>query len=396
MNPGQLPQNVILFGRILRSLGLKTNPKSAFAAIDGLTYIDMSKKKDFYFTLRTTLVNDAVNYPVFDKAFNTFWKSLSGNKKELLENNYFSNDKFQELQNEINPDSFSEKLIGNDSITSQSDKAAKHTSSYSYQEVLRNKDFSEITPNEKKEIELMISQIKWFASKFRSRRWESGKHGDPFWARTLRSNMRHGGEILRWSYHSPKLLSRPLVIIADISGSMELYSSFFLHFIHSFANKSDQAIESFVFSTRLTRITRQLQNKDIKFALKAASNIVEDWSGGTRIGESIKLFNRNWAPRVLRRNAVVILISDGWDRGDADVLRKEIALLRRNCSRLIWLNPLLGTPEYQPLTRGMQTSLPYIDDFLPAHNLASLEAFAFMIPRISRASDFKYSTRFSH
>jgi uncharacterized protein with von Willebrand factor type A (vWA) domain len=167
-----------------------------------------------------------------------------------------------------------------------------------------------------------------------------------------------------------------LVIIADVSGSMERYTRLLLHFVYSLSEGLEQKVEAFVFSTRLTRITRQLHDRDVEEALRQVAHQVPDWSGGTRIGEALKTFNYKWVRRVLGQGAVVLLISDGWDRGDIDLLGKEMARLQRSCYRLIWLNPLLGSTEYEPLTRGMQAAMPYIDDFLPVHNLASLEDLA--------------------
>jgi uncharacterized protein with von Willebrand factor type A (vWA) domain len=157
---------------------------------------------------------------------------------------------------------------------------------------------------------------------------------------------------------------------------MERYTRILLHFIYSLTRGLDQTVEAFVFSTRLTRITRHLINNDIERAMNEVSESVPDWSGGTRIGDALMRFNFKWARRVLGRGAIVLLISDGWDRGDPQLLAREIARLQRSCFRLIWLNPLLGSPEYEPLTRGIQAALPYIDDFLPVHNLASIESLA--------------------
>ena len=164
--------------------------------------------------------------------------------------------------------------------------------------------------------------------------------------------------------------------MADISGSMERYARLLLHFIYSLAKGLEQEVEAFVFSTHLTCITRPLRGKAIDRALADVSREVTDWSGGTRIGDSLKTFNFEWGQRVLGRGAVVLLISDGWDRGDPLLLKQEIGRLQRSCHRLIWLNPLLGSAAYEPLTRGMQAALPHIDDFLPVHNLASLEDLA--------------------
>jgi uncharacterized protein with von Willebrand factor type A (vWA) domain len=174
-----------------------------------------------------------------------------------------------------------------------------------------------------------------------------------------------------------------LVIIADISGSMERYTRLLLHFIYSLSEGLQQRVEAFVFSTRLTCISRQLRGRDVDQVLNQVARLVPDWSGGTRIGEALKTFNFNWGRRVLGQGAVVLLISDGWDRGDVGLLHSEIIRLQRSCYRLIWLNPLLGSEQYEPLTRGMQTALPYIDDFLPVHNLASLEELAHHLQSMS-------------
>lgn len=175
---------------------------------------------------------------------------------------------------------------------------------------------------------------------------------------------------------------RPLVLICDISGSMERYSRILLQFAHAIsAGLGD--VETFVFGTRLTRITRQLRHKDIDDAIDAVSKHVVDWSGGTRIGEAIKEFNFRWGRRVLGRSPVVLLISDGWDRGDPELLAREMDRLQRSCHRLIWLNPLLGTPGYEPLTVGMQAALPFVDDFLPVHNLVSLEQLGAKLASLS-------------
>jgi uncharacterized protein with von Willebrand factor type A (vWA) domain len=202
--------------------------------------------------------------------------------------------------------------------------------------------------------------------------------------RTLRRSLRAGGEVFSWAYREPKLKPRPLVIIADISGSMERYTRVLLHFIYGMKAGLAQRVEAFVFSTRLTRITRPLQIRDLDLALKNVGELVNDWAGGTRIGESLKMFNFQWGRRVLGRGAVVLIISDGWDRGNVELLKREMARLKRNCHRLIWLNPLLGAPDYEPLTRGIQAALPHIDDFLPVHNLASLEDLADRLAELDR------------
>jgi hypothetical protein len=201
--------------------------------------------------------------------------------------------------------------------------------------------------------------------------------------RTLRQSYKTGGEVITWALREPKFKPRPLIIVADISGSMERYTRLLLHFIYGLAQAHNQPVEAFVFSTRLTRITRQLQITNIERALREVSEIVHDWAGAPRMGESLQTFNFDWGRRVLGRGAVVLLISDGWERGDVNLLSTEMARLHRSCHRLIWLNPLLGSPVYEPLTRGAQAALPHIDDFLPVHNLASLEDLAIHLGKIN-------------
>jgi uncharacterized protein with von Willebrand factor type A (vWA) domain len=171
------------------------------------------------------------------------------------------------------------------------------------------------------------------------------------------------------------------VVLCDISGSMERYSRILLQFLYTVAWQLER-VEVFVFSTRLTRITRQLHHRSIEVALADAGRAVHDWAGGTRIGDAIKQFNYQWARRVLNQGAVVLVVSDGWDRGEIDLLAREMARLQRSSSQVIWLNPLLGDADYQPLVRGMQAALPYIDRFLPVHNLASLEQLASVLKKL--------------
>jgi uncharacterized protein with von Willebrand factor type A (vWA) domain len=191
--------------------------------------------------------------------------------------------------------------------------------------------------------------------------------------RTIRASLRFGGEPLVLPWRQTTVRPRPLVLLCDISGSMERYSRILLNFAYAIENASTR-VEAFVFATRLTRITRLLRSHDPDAALKRVSESVEDWSGGTRIGEAIEDFNRRYARRVLGHGATVVIISDGWDRGDPAATRQALARLQRRCHRLIWMNPLMGAPGFEPLTLGLQAALPFVDDFLPAHNLASLEA----------------------
>ncbi|RIK17205.1 MAG: hypothetical protein DCC52_17045, partial [Chloroflexi bacterium] len=204
---------------------------------------------------------------------------------------------------------------------------------------------------------------------------------------TMRRNLKYGGELLEPLWRKTKFKPRPLVVLCDISGSMENYSRMLLHFVHALRARRDRYVathtECFVFGTRLTRITRQLRTRSVERALRDVADSVADWSGGTRIGDALKTFNFVWARRVLRPGAVVLIISDGWDRGYPQLLAREMARLRRNVARVIWLNPLIASDDYAPLTQGLQAALPYVDDFLPAHNFSSLEDLAHLLSRLT-------------
>ena len=342
--------------------------------VSALDHIEIGRKPDFFYAARTLLVHEREDLPLFDEAFELFWRK-PGEEWNV---------EWQGLSRRrrasrpiIAPTPLEESTSQtNDSASSQELTVIEVTRTYSDRELLRHKNFAELSAEESNAVKQMMDHLLWNVSERRTRRKRPGKGHWIDLRRTLRRSMRSEGEILRWSYREPRLKPRPLVVVADISGSMERYTRLLLHFIYGMKSALNQPVEAFVFSTRLTRITRPLQIRDLDLALKNVGQLVHDWGGGTRIGESLKSFNFDWGRRVLGRGAVVLIISDGWDRGDVELLRREMARLRRNCHRLIWLNPLLGAPDYEPLTRGIQAALPYIHDFLPVHNLASLEDLA--------------------
>jgi len=228
----------------------------------------------------------------------------------------------------------------------------------------------------------MIAELVWDVGARRTRRWAAGDGRLLDLRRTLRAGLRHGGELVELQRRSPREKPRPLVLICDISGSMEQYTRMLLHFMHTVFSQR-RRVEAFLFATRLTRVTRQLAHRGVDRAVSEVSRTVPDWAGGTRIGDALKTFNYRWSRRVLGSRAVVMVISDGWDRGDPEALSAELARLQRSCHRLVWLNPLLGSGDYQPLTRGMQAALPHVDDFMPVHNLTSLEQLARNLNRLS-------------
>ncbi|MEK7787090.1 MAG: VWA domain-containing protein [Chloroflexota bacterium] len=376
-NSGNLLHNLILFGRVLRGLGLDVNPGRMIDLVQALEYVAIGRKADFYYTASSLLVHRREDIPLFDQAFEMFWhKPVEG--WEITLPGFNRPRRSQKPQVKPPPLQAPDSTPPPDSDASAKDQppVIEVTLTYSDRELLRRKNFAELTSDELESIKRMMAQLVWRLGERRTRRRRPG-HGQLLdLRRTIRRNLKYGGDIIEWATREPKFKPRPIVIIADISGSMERYTRLFLHFIYSLTSGLDQPVESFVFSTRLTRITHEIRNRNVDQALRDVANAVNDWSGGTRIGEAIKTFNFDWGRRVLGRGAVVLLISDGWDRGEPALLSGEMARLRRTCHRLIWLNPLLGSPDYEPLTRGMVAALPHVDDFLPVHNLASLEELA--------------------
>ena len=230
-----------------------------------------------------------------------------------------------------------------------------------------------------------MASLAWNPGVRRTRRKERGKGPDLDVRRTLRYSAQFGGELLRLKRRRRKEKPRRLVIICDVSGSMERYTRMLVHFLHSLYGGLENQVEAFLFATRLTRVTKHLGQRDIDQAVTEVARAVPDWSGGTRIGAVLEEFNFHWARRTLGWGSIVLIVSDGWDRGEPDVLSREMARLQRSCRRLIWLNPGAGSEDYEPLTRGMQAAAPYIDDLLPAHNLAALLDLARHLNRLAGA-----------
>ena len=376
---GRLLYNLLLFGRVLRGLGLDVNPGRMMDLVSALDYIEIGNKADFFYAARTLLVHEREDLELFDEAFELFWRKPADSWN--LEHWQGMLRRRPPTKPIVTPPPLkdeqpSDKDKDEESAMNEPMTVLEVTRTYSDREVLRHKDFTQMSETESQAVKEMMSHLTWKINARRTRRRRPGKGEMLDLRRTLRRSLRAGGEIFSWSYREPKWKPRPLVIIADISGSMERYTRVLLHFIYGMKSALTQPVEAFVFSTRLTRITRPLQIRDLDLALRNVGQLVNDWAGGTRIGESLKYFNFEWGRRVLGRGAVVLIISDGWDRGDAQLLSREMARLKRNCYQVIWLNPLLGAPDYEPLTRGIQAALPHIDHFLPVHNLASLEDLA--------------------
>ncbi|MSP13874.1 MAG: VWA domain-containing protein [Chloroflexi bacterium] len=380
---GYLFKNVLVFGRLLRDMGVNVNPGQMMDYIRALQDVGWHRRDDVYFTGLSILVNRIEQILIYDQAFDLFWRTATAGGSPVpgsitpqvqpLRAPPMQNQGGQK-KGEQGPTGKKQKTeTGQDE---DQDQEIEEIMTYSPLEILRKKDFEGYTWEEIQQAKRLMQQMAWRVGERPTRRKVSshkGRHLDL--RRVMRRNLKYGGIPMELSWRERKYKRRPLVVLCDISGSMERYTRIFLQFIHTISNGL-RDVESFVFGTRLTRISRYLKYRDIDVALSEVSKIVQDFSGGTRIGESMKQFNYEWGRRVLGRGAVVLIISDGWDRGDTRLLSAEMERLQRSCYRLIWLNPLLGTPGFQPLTQGLQAALPYVDDFLPVHNLESLESLA--------------------
>ncbi|MCB0092261.1 MAG: VWA domain-containing protein [Caldilineaceae bacterium] len=371
--PGNLLRNCVLFGRLLRRLGVEITPTQMVDLVDSLKHVDIGSRRDFKNSARSVLINRRDHLEIFDHAFDLFWQARDKEELESLDLGMFLR-KLEQPPQQIQTISPAESATGDE--PQSDDSELDRTFTYSNVELLRQKDFTKLNELELAQLKQLMLKTKWNLAERRTRRTERASRGDYVdLRRTFRQNLRHGGEPLHLLRRNRRYKKRPFVVICDISGSMERYSRVLLQFIYAITSELDR-VEAFVFSTRLTRITRQLKRRDVDVALDEAATVIHDWAGGTRIGESIKSFNYDWARRVLGQGAIVMLISDGWDRGDVSLLGREMDRLHRSCHQLIWLNPLLGAANYEPLVRGIQAALPHIDYFLPVHNLASLEQLA--------------------
>jgi hypothetical protein len=377
---GNLLRNIVLFGRLLRALGIGVMPTQVADLIDGLRHVDMRRRDDVKAAARAVLINRREHLAVFDLAFDLFWQARDEGEawRPEADGLLVKTVRFDQVKLAAAARSENDRLPARE----REDPVIETIYTYSPQEVLRGKDFAQLTPEELEEVRRLLHEMAWNLNQRRTRRKTRAPRGAYLdMRRTFRHSLRFGGEPLQLAWQRRKLKRRPLVVICDISGSMERYSRVLLQFLYVLSSHMDKA-EAFVFSTRLTRITRQLKERDVDAALDQVGRAVRDWSGGTRIGEVIKTFNYRWGRRVLGQGAIVLIISDGWDRGDVELLEREMSRLRLSCQRLIWLNPLLGSPDYEPLTRGIQAALPYVDDFMPVHNLDSLEQLGRLLEQL--------------
>ena len=360
--------NLLLFTRLLHQAGLPVSPEQSRDFAQALSLVNVGSREQVYHTARSLLVTRKEHLDLFTVIFNRFWRTHGGNQLPQGQKAPVA-PRHNRPPKQFNVVSYmAYKARPADEEIDIADKSG----TFSRAELLQNKLFAEMTPEELETIKHLMQGMRWELAQRQTRRRVPNRHGNQLHLRrAMRAATKFGGVPLQLSWQSRKIKQRQFVLLADISGSMEKYGRLLLQFFYSLSH-SFKNVECFVFGTRLTRITGQLKLKNIDQAVDEAARDVVDWSGGTRIGDSLHTFNQQWSRRVLRRGAITLIISDGWERGDVSGLSQEMRYLQHRSHRLIWLNPLLGQNSYQPLVEGMAAALPYIDDFLPIHNLQSL------------------------
>lgn len=366
-----LVRHVVAFGRVLRAAGLDVGPGRVAEALAGLDNVEIGSREDVYWALRLTLVSKAGDIELFDRAFEAWFMRVRRDELPRRE--------------EPTAQATAENKPGAREVDPEPEAGeGDDTPGWSAGESLRDKDFASMTPAELAELRKLMRKLAARRPLRRSRRLRRHQRGDILdMRRLIRASLATGGDPLDRTFRKRLLVPRRLVVICDVSGSMEAYARALLLFVHA-AVGAGKGVEAFVFGTRLTRLTSELKVRDPEQAFDAASARVVDWSGGTRIGASLKAYNDEWGRRALTRGAVVVVVSDGWERDNAALVGTEMARLQRQAYATVWVNPLKGSPEYQPLAGGMRAALPYIDRFLPGHNLAALEELADVLSGIER------------
>ena len=357
-NPDRL---AVGFARVLRRLDIATPLDSVLTFINALSLVGIEDRNSVYWAGRTTLVRRPEDIAMYDKAFNVFWEhreSVVADDEEQLKVT-LALDTEDEGSADGNADASDDPTI---------------TLRFSGVETLRDKDFAEYSNDEMNQAQQFMQSLRMAGPPRPSLRMKPtrsrGKRPDM--RATVRASLAASGEPMRRHWVEKGDKSRRIVFLLDISGSMEPYARALVRFVHA-GVAGRQRVEAFTLGTRLTRITRELSSKDPDRALRAAGENVRDWSGGTRLGETLRLFNNEWGVRGMARGAIVVVLSDGWDRGDPIVLAEQMERLHRVSFRIVWVNPLKVTPGYAPLARGMAAALPYVDDFVEGHSLDALE-----------------------
>lgn len=359
-----LAEHVVGFGRLLRRAGLPADPARTRDFARALTLLGIARKRDIRTAARAVFTRRREERPLCDAAFELFWRRRATAAELSARLPRIRQDAGRPGGMETD-----DGLTGPDELRLLTPMDPR---SAGLREELRHADFADLTPAEARDAEAMLAELRPRLPRRRARRPALAAGGArPAARRMLRGALASGGEVLRWRWLDRATRARPVVLVCDISGSMERYSRFLLRFAHAL-QRSGAPVEVFAFGTRLTRITRQLRQRSANAALRQVADKVVDWNGGTRIGESLRELNRRWVQRTIRSGAVVLVVSDGWERGDPGLLAREMATLRRSCHRLLWLDPLASRPGFEPTAAGLRAALPYADALVPCATVASL------------------------
>ena len=373
MNEQTLLQQITDFCRLLRQMGINVTTTNQLSWCESVQLIDIGEREAFYHTARTNLIAGEADREMFDTAFDLFWRYPRPEFQAVdMEAETPEPTSLQDLSDVDDEQEIVEQWLDTEETEESEEGQEDDSTAYSAEDLLSRKDFSEFTTEDMERAREIVAKLAAVLATKLSRRKVVGKKGKTIdFRRSWRQSLVHGGEPLELIRKQQKIKKTKILLLCDVSGSMDCYAKFLIQFIYGMQQELRE-VEVAVFSTHLTNITGLLRRKGLAEGLNEVANVVPDWSGGTKIGESLLEFYRQFAPSFSAYRSVVILISDGWDRGDVDVLRRSMEMIHRHAYRLIWLNPLLGSDGYQPICRGIRTALPYVDYFLPAHNLESL------------------------
>jgi hypothetical protein len=375
--PAEAERIAVAFARVLRGSGVDVPVGRAVTFAEALALTGVDRSGPVYWAGRTTLIGRPEDIPAYDQAFDAFWRQRIG----------MTLAKTPPVELTIVLDTEEEGPAGGEDEPTEPEGPTLVVR-WSRQEVLRHKDFAAYTHAEFEEARRLMNDLRLHGAMRRSRRRRPSRkaEGRPDLRRTVRRSLRSGGEPIRRAFTEAGERPRRIVLICDVSGSMEPYSRALVRFLHAAvvgrASSSGRSrIEAFALGTRMTRITRELSSRDPDAALARAARSVPDWSGGTRLGEGLRAFNDQWGVRGMARGSVVVILSDGWDRGDPALLAEQMQRLQRVAYRIVWVNPLKASPGYAPLAAGMAAALPYVDEFVEGHSLESLQTLAAVVSR---------------
>jgi uncharacterized protein with von Willebrand factor type A (vWA) domain len=362
-------ETIVGFARTVRAAGVGADPERVHTMLRALDHLDVLDPSDVYWAGRLTLCSDPADLPRYDRCFAAYFSGQTARTVRrpppVVVTRTFAVPASPRRDEE------------------DEERADPRTATSSSVEVLRHRDVARLGTAERAEVNRLIALLETGAERRRSRRFAPAPSGrlDP--QRTVREVLRHGGEISQLRHRTYRTRPRRVVLLIDVSGSMSPYADALLRFAHAAVRSGGRTTEAFSAGTRLTRLTRELRHRDPDTAMAAVSAAIPDWSGGTRLGEELKEFLDRFGQRGLARGAIVVIASDGWERGDACLLGTQMARLHRLAHRVVWANPHKARPGYEPLTAGMAAALPYVDDFVAGHSLAALEELA----RILKAGD---------